>query len=1182
MSSGKHFFEDGFNLPKVEEKVLNFWRTNQIFEKSVALRRQPASAKATAGRRKKFVFFEGPPTANGRPGIHHVLARAFKDIIPRYKTMRGFSVPRKGGWDTHGLPVEIEVEKELGLKSKKDIETFGIAAFNKKCKESVWKYKDEWEKLTERMGYWIDLKNPYVTYENKYIETLWWIIKEAWKKGFLYQGHKVVPWCSRCGTSLSSHELAQGYKESIDQSVYVKFRLLPGRRFGGSGEYATKDSAYILSWTTTPWTLPGNVALAIGKNIRYSGVRIDGAKDLLILAEDLVDTALKGHTIEQVHVYKGVELLGLKYEPLFDVPSLRNENSHKIYPADFVTTKEGTGVVHTAVMYGEDDYELGMKVGLPQHHTVDEMGRFTNEVPGLGGLYVKSKETEEKIFNHLKKNNNLLRTESYTHEYPFCWRCGTPLLYYARTSWFVRMSKLRAQLLKNNKTINWTPEHIKNGRFGEWLKDAKDWNFSRERYWGTPLPVWRCGKCGHDEVLGSIDELQKKALKRNTFFFMRHGEATSNVDNIEAPIEDTPQYTSNLTPRGTQQVEKIARSLKRTKLDLIIASPRVRTRDTAHIVSKATGARVEYSNEIIDMNPGIFAGKKTQEYDAYFNNDETRTFSEPPPQGESRNQVKQRILRFFRTTDSKYEGKTILVVSHADPLWLLRGALDGLNDGEILKLPYPETGKIYKIDCDALPLDEDARLDLHRPYIDAVTIRCGKCKGASRRVKEVIDAWFDSGAMPFAQWHYPFENKQSIDKKLAFPADYIAEGLDQTRGWFYTLLAIATLLKKEAPYKNAISLGLLNDKFGQKMSKSKGNVVDPWTMMEKYGIDAIRWYFYSATPPGEPKNFDEADILKAFRKLHLILYNSFVFWKTYGREKRATVMQSRNFHILDRWVLARLAETVLATTRHLDAYEIREAALIIEGFVDDLSRWYIRRSRRRFQKPENQKDFEQASATLGYVLSETAKLVAPLLPFFSEALYGELRIILAKPAESVHLANWPECQKKIIDKKLIGAMAEVRRLASVGLAKREESKIKIRQPLQTMSVQKKTFAATKELLEILKDEVNVKEIVFNPNLKEEISLDTTITPQLREEGVLRDLTRIVQDLRQKAGYRPQDKIALSVELPNEITGMVSRNEEFFKGEIGAKTIEYKRGTKFDAEIDTKFEHWEIWLAVKKI
>ncbi|MBI4085263.1 MAG: class I tRNA ligase family protein [Candidatus Liptonbacteria bacterium] len=858
--------EKSFNLPQAEEKTLDFWRKNKIFEKSLALRQ--------ARNKKPFVFYEGPPYANGKPGIHHVLARIYKDIILRYKSMRGHYVPRRAGWDTHGLPVEIAAEKALGLKSKKDIEKFGIERFNEEARKAVWVYKEEWENLTERIGYWLDLKNAYITCSNDYIETLWWILAKIWKRKLLYKAHKVVPWCPRCGTALSAHELAQGYKEVDDTSVYAKFKLKKGQKIG---KFTTDDKTYILSWTTTPWTLPGNVALAVGADIDYAETNINGEK--LVAAKNLFEKiGLPANAEKQ---YKGKNLVGLKYQQLFDVQKLQNEKSHKIYSADFVTTEDGTGVVHTAVMYGEDDYELGKKVGLPQHHTVDEEGKFTKEVKGFAGSPVKAKETEEKIINYLKSKNFLLRTENYTHEYPFCWRCGSAVIYYARTSWFIAMGKLRNELLKSNKTINWVPAHVKEGRFGEWLREKKDWNLSRERYWGAPMPVWECARCGKTEVVESLGELKKKTVRRNEFLFLRHGEADHNVKHMTGPSKDAKKYTSHLTLKGKKDIADIAKKITKRKIDIIVSSPLTRARETSKIVQKATRAKVIYHKGLIDINPGVFMLKSAKEHSSYFKS-EIDKFAMAPPEGENRNETKKRMAKVFSEVNSKFKGKRILIVSHGEPLWLLRGALEGLSNEKILEALYPKTGELYEINTGSLPIDASGNLDLHRPYADRVTLNCSGCKGEMKRIKEVADVWFDSGAMPFAQVHYPFENKALIDKKTMYPADYISEAMDQTRGWFYTLLSVATALGYEAPYKNVISLGLINDKFGQKMSKSKGNIVEPWEVINKYGADAVRWYFYTATPPGEPKNFDENEVSKAYRKFHLIFWNSVMFYKTYA------------------------------------------------------------------------------------------------------------------------------------------------------------------------------------------------------------------------------------------------------------------------------------------------------------
>ena len=1185
-NTGKpNFLEGEFNLPKLEEKILAFWDEHKVFEKSLEQ------------KEKEYVFYEGPPTANGRPGVHHILSRAFKDIIPRFKTMQGYRVPRKAGWDTHGLPVEIEVEKQLGLKSKKEIEAYGIKQFNEKCRESVWKYKDEWDRLTKRMGFWLDLKNPYITYQPEYMETLWWIIAQVAKKDLLYKGHRVVPWCSRCGTALSSHELAQGYKETTDNSVYLKFKLKPGQQFG---KYATKDSAYILSWTTTPWTLPGNVALAVGTNIVYTALRIAGIPELYILASDLVKSVFGNQEIEIIHNdIQGKDLVGLEYEPLFEVEKLKTPAAYKIYPADFVTTTDGTGVVHTAVMYGEDDYELGKQAGLPQHHTVDEEGKFTKDVPALMGEYAKSKETEEHIFEHLRQRNNLLRVEPYTHEYPYCWRCGTPILYYARSSWFVAMSKLREGLLQRNETVHWVPEHVKEGRFGEWLKDVKDWNFSRERYWGTPLPIWECGACGRHECIGSLDELSERAGgSKNRYWIMRHGEAESNIFNI---IDSGQRKYLHLTPRGQEEVLKSITHFKHQldkkgeKIDLIISSDVTRTKETEQIDYAELGKpKVIFDQRIEEIHLGpTLTGLPDKKYAEFYPTYESR-FEKRPEGGESVRDLRKRVWEFLQDCESRYEGKNILIITHEYPTWMFFHVAEGWSEKRAIEekreLPgdFINFAEIRELLLKKVPRNDTGEVDLHRPFVDGIKVPCPQCKAEMKRVKEVADVWYDSGSMPFAQDHWPFGGEEKRKKKKekregppeAFPADYISEAVDQTRGWFYTLLAVATLLGFEAPYRNVICLGHINDKHGQKMSKSKGNTIDPWMIMDKYGIDAVRWYLYTVNPPGEPKNFDEMEMVKSFRAMHMIVYNSFVFWKTYAEP----ITDSRypiSPNILDQWILARLDEAIADTTGHLDAYQIREAALDISSFVDDLSRWYIRRSRKRLQRPENQEDFETASATLHFILLSVVKLLAPFTPFFAEGLYAAL----GGPEESVHLDRWPEEQKKGEGKKqkeLLEQMKLVRNLAALGLAARADASIKVRQPLSEFTAKNTELEGKEEFLAILRDEINVKKISFDKNLAVDSKLNIDITPELREEGLLREIARMVQELRQKAGFEPKDKIALYFELPAKVRAAVEKSEHSLKSDVGAGLIEYKRTDKFDAEAEMKLEDNPLWIGIRKV
>lgn len=941
------------NLPQREEEILSFWKENQIFKKTIE--------KTKNG--KPFVFFEGPPTANGKPGIHHVLARSFKDLIPRYKTMRGFKVGRKAGWDTHGLPVELELEKKLGFNGKQDIEKYGIEEFNKKCKESVWEYKELWEKMTERIGFWLDLEHPYITYENDYIESLWWILKQAHEKGLLYKGHKVVPQCPRCETTLSSHEVAQGYKNVKEESVYIKLKL-KGR-----------ENESVLAWTTTPWTLPGNIALAVGSNIDYAKIKIND--EIFYLAKNLLEKIDEKY--ELLGEIKGADLVGLEYEPIFPGVIKKTdknaENAFKIYAADFVSTEDGTGVVHTAVMYGLEDYELGEKIGLPKIHTVNPNGTFNYLVPQWEGKFVKSVEKE--IITDLREREILFKTEEYAHDYPFCWRCGTPLIYYAKNSWFLKMSALRDELLKNNETINWVPKHIKDGRFGEWLREVKDWAVSRERYWGTPVPVWICEKCNGMKVIGSREEI------------------------------------------------------------------------------------------------GV-----------------------------------------------------------------------------------------------------DEKFDLHRPFIDEIILDC-ECGGKMKRIPEVMDCWFDSGAMPYAQWHYPFENKKEVDNGEIFPADFISEAIDQTRGWFYTLLAVSTILGKGSPYKNVICLGHVLDKDGLKMSKSKGNVVDPWQMFEKYGADAVRWYFYTINQPGDPKRFDEEG-LKESSAIFTTLFNVVNFYKMfedYGSTEKTEYGKTEN--ILDKWIISKLNSLNAEVSKNLDAYDIVSAGRKIMEFVTDLSAWYIRRSRARFKDEEEKKS---ALPVLKFVILETAKIMAPFTPFVADSIYKEV----GGAGESIHLEEWSDAGK--VDEKLFKEMEVVRNVCELGLAEREKIGIKVRQPLQQLTINNLQLTLNNELIDLIKDELNVKEVEQKKGTETlSVLLDTEISPELKMEGYLREVVRQVNSLRKDAGFTIADRAVLNFETENAEAIEVFQK---FADEIKKGTLcdEINQGkTESDTEKEIKVDDGiKVWVGIKKV
>ena len=1050
------------NFSEQEKEILKFWEKEKIFEKSLEKTKKSP----------KFVFYEGPPFANGLPGIHHLVSRAFKDIIIRYKTMRGFFVERKAGWDTHGLPTEISAEKKLGIKTKKDIEKIGIEKFIQACRESIFTYKKEWEEFTRRIGYWLDLKNAYITCRNDYIESLWWILKEVWKKGLLYEDYKVVPYCPRCGTSLSSHELAQGYKKVKELTIYVKFKLKnqkpKAKNQNDKSKFKNFSNTYFLVWTTTPWTLPGNVALAVGKDIKYTIAEfLDlqskekfklifsntilgelGEKFKAALVEDVDDDKQVNkaknknfdYAYETLKEIKGKDLFGLEYEPLYDFIK-PDKPAYKVIAGDFVSTEEGTGIVHIAPAFGEDDMRV-IKNQKPKAKNQNDKSKFKSEensknnqfpilvtvdqegkmiTPGYKWDKMFVKDADPLIIENLKKRNLLFKEEMYEHEYPFCWRCNTPLIYYAKNSWFIKMTAIKEELIKNDEKINWIPKHIKKGRFGEWLKEVKDWNLTRERYWGAPLPVWKCEQCKEVKIIGSVKELEK------------------------------------------------------------------------------------------------LSGKKVK--------------------------------------------------------------------------------------------------DLHRPHVDNISFKCGKCGAEMKRVPEVIDCWFDSGSMPYAQWHYPFDSnsissqssdnygarnkKSSISLPKNFPADFICEGIDQTRGWFYTLLAISTLLELGPSYKNVISHGLVLDSKGQKMSKSKGNIVRPQEVIEKFGADCARFYFYTVNQVGEPKRFDFKEIQDLHRKFFYTLQNSFAFFETYTKKSKVKSMPRteteflvrgqklkvnlKTQNLLDKWIISKLNNLNREVAKDLDDYDIVSAARLFENFVDDLSNWYIRRSRRRFQKPEREEEKEEASMVLRYIFLNLVKLLAPFTPFISEKIYKQ--IANSRQPESVHLCDWPETDESLIDKKLEEEMKKVREIVAQALAKRAEAGIKIRQPLNELRITNYELEDKRELLKLIKDEVNVKKITFGKNLK----LDTKITSSLRKEGLARELARYIQGARKAAGYIPQDSILAQIvflEFSPQIERAVKTYRDYIKKETGTCQLNLTKGRtlleEFDFGKEIILERKKIWLGIKKM
>nr|CAI64091.1 probable isoleucyl-tRNA synthetase [uncultured archaeon]CBH36614.1 probable isoleucyl-tRNA synthetase [uncultured archaeon] len=970
---------------KLEEEILELWDSEDTFERSVNQRKGC----------KKFVFIEGPPTANGLPHPGHILTRVVKDLVLRYRTMQGYYVERKAGWDTHGLPVEIEVEKNLRINTKGEIENYGIEKFNKKCKDSVFRYEKEWVNATKRVGFWIDMDSPYITFDNKYIESVWWSLKEIWKKGLLYKGHKVVPYCPRCETTLSSHEVAQGYRDVEDPSVYVKFKL-------------KQPDTYLLAWTTTPWTLLGNIALAVHPENRYVKVKVKvrAKEEDLILAESRLEVLESEYEI--IEGYTGSDLADLEYERLFEFATIEGGDSQKVVTADFVTLEEGTGVVHIAPAFGEDDYGLCRDKKLGFSQPVNAEGRFTSEVPPLEGMFVK--DADRPIIEMLDQRGILYKEEQYSHSYPFCWRCGSPLLYYARESWFIAMKSLRDNLMANNEKINWYPAHLKYGRFGNFLDNIEDWALSRERFWGTPLNIWICANCGKEFCVGSVKELKERA--------------------------------------------------------------------------------------------------------------------------------KNSVSR-----------------------------------------------------------------DLHRPYIDDVVFECDDCGGEMRRVGDVIDCWYDSGAAPFAQWHYPFE-KDEFERN--FPADFITEAIDQTRGWFYSLLAISTTIFDTAPYLNVLSLGHILDEKGVKMSKSKGNVVDITSTLDKEGADALRWYFYTAGPLSDDVRFTEKGIIEKQKKFLNTLWNSYFFFVTYAvidefnPNKKEIPVEKRN--AMDRWIISRLNTLTKEVIVSIERFEIHVAARKMEEFiVNDLSNWYIRRSRRRFWIVEADFDKDSAYITLFEVLVSLCKLLAPFVPFITEHIYQKLvRGVSDDVLESVHLCDYPSPEESLIDTELEDSMAMASKLVEAGRRARAEAGIKIRQPLKEVVVvcndQKRKNVES--LVGVLKDELNVNEVRFEDDafvaaddykqvdVDEDTALflDTYLDKGLIEEGLVRDLVRRIQGMRKDLDLEYTAKIRIMYKGDVEVKEAIDRFSDYIRTETLAESIEEEKPSESGDNIyekDWKIGKKEVHLAIKQ-
>jgi len=1140
-----------------EEETLKFWQENKIFEKTVAT---PAGAEPVG----EFVFYDGPPFATGKPHFGHLLPTSLKDAIPRYQTMKGKRVRRRWGWDCHGLPIENIVEKELGLTDKASVEEFGLAKFNEKAREMVLRYTYEWERIIPRMGRFVDMDNDYRTMDWSYTETTWWIFKELYDKGLIYEGYKAMHICPHCETPLSNFEVNQGYKDVTDISVTVKFAL------------TDQLNTFLLAWTTTPWTLPGNVALAVGLEIEYSRVTYQGAD--YIVASDRLKEVFKEGDFSVVETFLGQALIGKAYSPAFDYFSsneaLENkENGWQVYGADFVSTEEGTGIVHIAPAFGSDDMELGKEKNLPFIQHVSMNGRFTPEVTDFAGQAVKPKAdpqaTDIEIIKYLAGKDLLFSKAKIVHSYPHCWRCDAPLLNYATTSWFVDVSSFRDKLVLANSEVNWIPDHIKDGRFGKWLAGARDWAISRTRFWGSPIPVWKCESCQEVKVFGSLADYAKHfPSSGNNFIFLRHGQSESNTNNIMSSAIENPHH---LTELGQEQAKQAGLSLKEKNIDLIFASPLVRTKETAEIVVEQLGLTSEdiiFDERIKEVQAGDFNNRPIEEYRNYFTGIADK-FDRPCPGGETLAQLKQRVGDFLFDIDKQYQGKNILIISHEYPIWLLASVAAGLNQTETVAIKeghddFVTTGEIKEVTLVTLPRNDKHELDFHRPYVDEATFPC-QCGGSFKRIPEIFDCWFESGAMPYAQEHYPFSEGEDFDPKngKGLPADFIAEGLDQTRGWFYSLLVLSVALFGKAPYKNVIVNGLILAEDGRKMSKRLNNYPDMNLTLDKYGADAHRFYLLSSPAVrSEDFNFSEKGLAEVYRKNILRLENVASFFYLYKTDDLVIPAELDLSNILDRWIVSRLSETQIEIETNMDKLMLDRALRPIETFIDDLSTWYLRRSRERF-KSDNENDSRQATETTGYVLLQFAKILAPFVPFLSERLYLSLPIENKK--ESVHLEAWPTYLP--VETEVIANMTLARNLVEEALALRQKSGLKVRQPLSSLTVKDQVLSGQVDVLEIVKDEINVKEILFDENLTDKLSLDTDLTEALRLEGLARDLIRQIQDQRKKLGLKPTDRVVVYVDTQDFGRQVIEEFNQIISEAVGADEVLLSTGLEAESSLE---------------
>lgn len=1111
-----------------EEEILKFWKENKIFEKSL-------EKESPNGN---YVFYDGPPFATGLPHHGHILASTIKDVIPRYHTMNGKHVERRWGWDTHGLPIENIVEKNLNISGKKQIEEIGVEKFNKEAKSQVLEFVDGWKKTVDRMARWVDFDGAYLTMSNEYVESVWWSLKEVHKKNLLYEGEKVLPYCPRCETPIANSEIAMdnSYKDITDISVTVKFEL------------EDEPSTYLLAWTTTPWTLPGNVAAAVNEEIEYVKVKVtsddENHKDnFYILAKDLTEhtfTDLLKLDYEIVETIKAKDLIGKSYKPVFDyfkdLDIKNKENIWKVQSADYVTTEQGTGIVHLAPVYGEEDMMLAKEANLPLIFHVDSQGRFCEDVTDFKGMLIKEKDNHQaadiEIIKKLAHTDKLFAKEKIVHSYPHCFRCETPLFYNALSAWFINIQEIKQRALDLNNNINWVPDHLKEGRFKKSMEGAPDWNISRNRYWASPLPFWKSEDGKDLVVLGSLDELKEKTKNKNSdIYFVRHGQAEHNINRM---INDNNDHPAHVTEEGKEEAKKAALELKDKKIDLIISSPLIRTKETSEIIAEELGLNKEdviYDDRITEVQTG-FNNKPVGEYHNHYSSILERFTKEPANEtGETLVEMKNRVGKFLYEINEKYFDKNILLVGHEYVGWMLDSVVNGDDPEKSAakkenKDEFVETGEVVDLNFSPIPHDENYELDFHRPYIDEITFEEDGKK--FKRVPEVVDCWVESGSMPFAQKHYPFENEKEFEEN--FPAQFVAEYIAQTRTWFYYTHVLSTILFDSIPFENVVTTGNVMAEDGSKMSKSKKNFPDPWLVFDKYGVDAERYYLLSSpVVQSEDLHFSEKIVDEIYKKLILRLKNVVSFYEMYKKENNNSssnkVTDLNLSNPLDSWIVSRLNALHLEVTENMEAYKLDRAIRPIMSFVDDLSTWYIRRSRDRFK--EDSEDKNSALDTTYYVLYSLSKILAPFTPYLAEDVYQRIGSNKEK-FESVHLDSWPG--QKEVDQETLDKMQKVRDLVTSALEIRTTSGIKVRQPLQALILKDNSLENDKELLEILKDELNVKEVLFDSNLDEEnpVKLDTELNDELIKEGNARELIRGIQNLRKQSKLSPEDEIRLEI------------------------------------------------------